>query len=627
MAYLTCWAYIPWPFFEDERADGDALRVEAEAAVARIRRIAGRRSRSTWDVDIARTFPQLSLEVEVRGRPVPRDVYTSVYWTGERADADEWNGWYLWCNTLPDDMKIQWGKRGGIKKAVSVLKSNCGEILHTSVCWALYGFFDVEDNRTLAYSNGIEDALMLVNGLHPLSAPVFDILLKLMTAMPELDKKHTLMSLKIRSTLMNTALGTSLDNTQYKELLMRGRENISPQDVDVAMHDAIIFKSIGQIIISENMFASGHQSKLACWFYKEGLVHEMIAMIPSINKETGLKLAEEGCFHLVQLGISHCKKLGLGQPCYFDTGEEGKFYWSLGKMLLDIVSDDDNAAENLHYFLGRLLTSERQIQVRKLADRQRYNLCFWMIRESHFMTYSAGTLLLAKCYFNGFGVETNIGTGFNLLSTAYWVGNTDASAICRALTTKTTGRVHCVFGSPDITADYKQAFELLTLAIQSGHDGCWFPNFKNIPNCDSSEFEFKKFVEGLKSTAICGLTFAVKQSARSQLLNISKCYENRFNGLVMNLSKAVIFTKASNELNPYTPWSTYVAERLKQLRQCSYCRRNPGNSGGSKKYCPCFTVRYCDRECQKMDWARCHKTDCKAFREQIMINVPSGLLN
>jgi len=578
---------------------------------------------------------------EERGRPVTCDVYTSVQ--GGSADIVHWYNLHKLCDTLSIDEKIQRGKTGVIKLAVSVLKSGCGETLHASVCFALSGLFiGVQDNRTLAYSNGIEDALMLVNGLHPHSTLVFDALVKLMDSMPELVKGHTLWSLKIRSTQMNEALGTHVTPEDFEYLLIRGRANIS-LNVDVARHDAIICKSIGDMIISENMFASGHQYELACWFHEEGLMHDMLALRPWINKEAGLKLSVTHIVGLVNSGIKHF---------YRDCGcDAGKFYLLLGKLLVDAenalpvdvrhatkkryldsvvelrkyLSDvqegmhGDVSCEEIQELLLDLQDKNRTTEsvFREIEHTTSYKICWWLFRESYFQMCSAGTLELARCYFNGTGVLKNIGTGFNLLSKAYWQGNTDASAICGALMWRTYAQNSF---SPDITADYRTAFELITLAVESGYDGHWFPNFKNILNCDPGVSAFEKFVTFLISTADdnAGKWRArARKSAVGQLLNISKCYETGVDGLVRNLKKAVFFTKAATSYDP-----RLALQRLNHLRKCSCCGQNDGDTF----YCRCcYTVRYCDRECQKMEWARCHKTDCQAFRPHI--NVPGGLLN
>jgi len=591
------------------------------------------------DEPVEEAFPELLLRKEERERPpVTCDVYTSEL--GESADQEQWYKLLKLCDTLSIDEKINCGKQGVIKLAVSVLRCNCGETLHALVCLALTGLFiDVENNRTLAYSNGIEDALMLVNGLHPLSKFVFHVLVQLIKTLPEL---YTLSSLKIQSTQMNTALGTRVSSSQYKQLLIRGRANISLDVHHVAWHDAIIYKSIGHMIISENMFASGHQSELACWFYNEGLVHEMLAKRPWINKDTSWKLTAKQCMQWVQLGINYCDKRD-SQPFYFDTADIGKFYWLLGKMMSDnensrreentstnfadvtqvgsdILANFDSAVDDLQNVFGYLpserLNEARNImvegqnqvlndntQIHEVKDRHRLKLCCWMIRESHFMSYSAGTLLLAKCYFNGTGVKRNIEIGFNLLTEAYMEGNTDALAICGALSNvpNVPNVLETNTLSPDITSDYKQAFELLTLAVESGYDGHWFPNFKSIPNCESV-FEFELFVKFLKCTANNDeLTFAIRSSANAQLLNISKCYGSGAEGLVMNLNKAVIFAKAS---------SLHDGFDLNKLRRCSCCGRNPARM----LYCPCFAKQYCNRECQKHDWESNHKNCCKFLK-------------
>ena len=572
-------------------------------------------------------FPELSFVPEERGRQVTCDVYTSVL--GESADQEQWYRLHKLCDTASISKKILIGKTGVIKFAVSVLRSDCGEILHALVCLALTGLFiDVENNRTLAYSNGIEDALMLVNGLHPLSTRVFDGLLKLMKTVPELYKGHTLSSLNIRSTQMNTALGTHVTYNEYKYLLRRGRANIS-LDVDVAQHDAIICKSIGHMIISENMFANGLRSELACWFHNEGIMHDMLALRPWTNKETGLELSVTQCMGMVNEGISHRDK--DSQPFYFDVNHTGKFYLLLGKLLLDtenslleknksrnipevldILAEFENIVDDLQNgSLGNLPSEgqnvmlevqneirEAETRFRELAHPTSYKLCCWMFRESHFHTYSAGTLQLARCYFNGTGVNKNIRTGFNLLTEAYVEGNTDALAICGALSAKVL-KTNTL--SPDIISDHKQAFELLSLAVESGYDGCWFPNFKSIPNCESV-FEFESFVKFLKCTANNDeLRFAIRSSANAQLLNISKCYGSGAEGLVMNLKKAVIFAKAS---------SLHDGFDLNELRRCFCCGHNPGGT----LYCPCYAARYCSRKCQKIHWESDHKNCCKFIK-------------
>jgi len=524
--------------------------------------------------------PRGTLQKPVRPRPPTHYLreYNTVL--GEASDRMQWL--LLYDMTLRGILtfsdKILFGQKGVLRMAVTTMESRCGSLLHGSVCLAIHVLVkDVLPNQILIESYDVEDAILLVSKEHHEDRLVFDTLCLLTKSLPRLKNNKKLETLKDQSMELNLFAGTTVLNAhEYNELLRRGRLCVHEPETHYTRFEGHVFKTIGDIVTTGDTFGV-HRDIVFQWFHDKGVIHDMLSLRASLNEETNLMIQPTQCADLSSTALlAYHREVVIGNS----GGGISRFYTLLGLSANECQIIDEDTARKFSW---------------------------WCFREAYFRLDPIATEHLATCYFTGKGVEQNAKIGFDLLKEACALGNSDVYEICRALRTKTG---EYIIESPGMVVNYKRAFELICLAVESACD-LWMPNFKSIPNCDSGVFEFEKFVEFLKSTANDGLTFAIRSSAHVQLLNISKCYGTGVDGLVMNLKKAVIFAKAS---------SLHGAS-LNELRKCFCCGRNPGGT----LYCPCYAARYCNRECQKKDWESDHKKWCKMFKAQF--NVPGGVLN